>query len=105
MKHVRPILVMLSLLGTSVPAFAETPADHGQEIIKLKMGDLVLPFSHWRHQKILNDECTACHATKVGRIDGWSKETAHTLCISCHDSRRKGPVECQECHNIVYSQK
>lgn len=67
------------------------------------MGDLFLPFLHWKHQKIVNDACVSCHATKVGKIDNWSKETAHTLCIPCHQTRHKGPVECEECHNDIYS--
>jgi predicted CXXCH cytochrome family protein len=57
------------------------------------MGDLVLPFTHWKHQKTLNDECFHCHATKIGKIDDWSKETAQNLCIPCHATGHKGPVE------------
>jgi hypothetical protein len=103
MKHTMMTFFLLPLIWGNVSVFAETPTNHGPEVIKLKMGDLVLPFMHWKHQKILNDECFHCHATKIGKIDDWSKETAHNLCISCHATGHKGPVECEQCHKNIYS--
>ena len=103
MKHTMVAILLLSMIGGTVSALAETPTDPGPEVIRLKMGDLVLPFKHRKHQKILNDECFHCHATTIGKIDGWSKNTAHDLCISCHEIEDKGPVQCKECHKNVFS--
>jgi cytochrome c553 len=103
MKRTMSTILLLSLIGVSVSVFAGNPTNLGPEVIKLKMGDLVLPFKHWSHQKRLNNECFHCHATKIGKIEDWSKETAHNLCISCHEIEGKGPVECQQCHNDIYS--
>jgi hypothetical protein len=83
----------------SMAAFAETPKNVGPEIINLKMGVMVLPFSHRKHQTFLNSECFHCHPKKTGgKIESWNKETAHQICISCHDLEEKGPVECKQCH-------
>jgi predicted CXXCH cytochrome family protein len=98
MKRCVLVLVALSVTAISSAALAETPKNGGREVIKLKMGELELPFQHWKHQNKLNNECFQCHATKIGKIDGWGKETAHTLCISCHELEEKGPVSCQQCH-------
>jgi cytochrome c553 len=103
MKRASLVVLLLSLVGASVCISAEIPANLGPEIIKLKMGDLVLPFKHRAHQVKLNNECYHCHATKIGKIDNWGKDTAHDLCISCHEIDDKGPVECKQCHNKVYS--
>ena len=37
-------------------------------------------------------------AGTTGKIAGWGKESAHTICIPCHDLDDKGPVECHQCH-------
>lgn len=99
----RTIGMILCLSLQSAPIFAETTMNPGPEVIKFKMGDLVLPFSHWGHQKSLKNDCSPCHADTSWKIGGWSKETAHTLCIACHQTKKKGPVECKECHNVHYS--
>jgi predicted CXXCH cytochrome family protein len=98
MKRIVLMLGLLSIASVSVAAVTETPKDNGHEIITLKMGDTTLPFKHWAHQKSLNGECFHCHNTKIGKIDGWSKETAHQICIACHDLEDKGPVTCLQCH-------
>lgn len=105
MKRTMLTIMLLSLIGVSVSVFAETPTNSGPEVIKLKMGDLVLPFKHWKHQKSLNNECHHCHGTTIGKIDDWSKDTAHLICISCHRNKDKGPTECIQCHSNIYSLK
>ena len=92
------VLLALSLVAVSGSALAEAPKEKGPEVIRFKMKDLELPFKHWKHQKSLNDECYHCHSTSLGKIDNWGKETAHKLCISCHELEDKGPVYCRQCH-------
>ena len=99
MKRIVLMLGLLSIASLSAAAVTEKPQDNGHEIINLKMGDTTMPFKHWSHQKSLNNECFHCHNTKIGKIDGWgNKETAHKICIACHDLEEKGPVACLQCH-------
>ncbi|WP_324079335.1 cytochrome c3 family protein [Geomonas sp.] len=67
------------------------------------MGDLTLPFTHWAHQKLTDNNCTSCHPSGIGKIENWGKEAAHALCVSCHQRREKGPVQCEECHKVSVS--
>ena len=92
------VLGILSITTVASAALTETPKDKGREVIKLKMGDMELPFQHWKHQKNANNECFHCHNTSIGKIDGWGKDTAHRICIPCHELEDKGPVTCRECH-------
>jgi len=92
------VLIALSMTAISSAALAQTPKANGREVIKLKMGELQLPFKHWKHQKDLNNECFHCHNTKIGKIDGWGKDTAHKICIACHELEGKGPASCRQCH-------
>jgi predicted CXXCH cytochrome family protein len=85
--------------GALTSVMASQPVDRGPEIINLKMGVMELRFQHWKHQTSVKNDCFNCHKTKIGVIDGWSKETAHKVCIPCHDLESKGPVQCHECHN------
>jgi hypothetical protein len=90
--------VLIAVAGVSTVVGADAPKDRGRELIELKMGHLVLPFKHWKHQKDVNNECYHCHSKKIGQIEGWGKDTAHGICIPCHDLDGKGPVECHQCH-------
>jgi len=100
MKRLVLMLGMLSLATVSFAAVTETPKNDGAEVILLKMGDIELPFQHWKHQKSVNNECFHCHNTKIGKIDGWGKDAAHKICIACHDLEDKGPVACRQCHTV-----
>jgi hypothetical protein len=97
-------LLMWMAIGTlavstlSSTAMAAPPTNLGPEVINLKMGVMIAPFTHRKHQKLLNNECWHCHKTVNGKIDDWGKDTAHTICIACHDLYEKGPVECRACH-------
>jgi len=93
------VLVVIVALSMAANALAETPKNRGREIINLKMAELQLPFNHWKHQVDLKNECFHCHATKVGKIDGWGKDTAHKICIACHELEGKGPASCRQCHD------
>ena len=106
MKRAMTMIFLVALTSMAAAVFA-AGTNPGPEVIRLKMGDLVLPFKHWKHQKQLDSECFYCHATTgaVGKIEDWSKDTAHTICISCHELNNKGPVKCKECHDTVYSKK
>jgi predicted CXXCH cytochrome family protein len=56
-------------------------------------------FAHAKHAEKLAGDCTKCHATKAGgKIAGWSKDSAHKLCQTCHKDGGKGPTKCAECH-------
>lgn len=99
MKRFMPlIVVMLLLVGLCSAALADLPKNQGPDIINLKMGVMVLPFTHAKHIQALKDDCLHCHTGKIGKIEGWGKDTAHKICISCHDLDEKGPVECKQCH-------
>lgn len=98
MKNLLTIIALLCLISVSATVTAATPPEKGREVIDLKMGSMVLPFKHREHQKRLNDECFHCHTAKIGQIEGWSKDTAHKICIACHELEDKGPTECGECH-------
>ena len=91
-------VVLLSLYGMSSAFPAMAAQNTGPEVINLKMGVMILAFQHRKHQKDLNNECFHCHANESGKIENWGKETAHKICISCHDLYDKGPVECHQCH-------
>jgi predicted CXXCH cytochrome family protein len=104
-KHAASAVFFVSLTCGAVAVSAESPTNKGPEIIKFKMGDLLLPFTHWKHQKIVKDECLRCHTTNTGKIVNWNKETAHTLCITCHEKEDKGPVRCEQCHKDFYSNR
>ena len=99
MKKRALVFLALTMMVISSTAFAGIPKSNGPEVIHLKMGELELPFQHWKHQKSLHDECYHCHATKIGKIDDWSKNTAHKICIACHELEEKGPVSCRQCHS------
>jgi hypothetical protein len=98
MKRLVLALGILSMATVSSGAVPDAAKNNGQEVINLKMGEINLPFKHWAHQKSLNNECFHCHNTKIGKIDGWGKDTAHKICIACHDLEDKGPVACLQCH-------
>jgi hypothetical protein len=98
-KYVLPLLAVLISTTVMAAGTSETPKDLGPENISFKMGIVVLPFQHRLHQKRLNNECYHCHdKSGPGKIKGWGKESAHTICIACHDLDDKGPVECLHCH-------
>ena len=101
-----PVLLALflaTIAGPSAIVAADTEPNRGQEIIKLKMGDLFLIFPHWEHQKWTNNECQLCHEAQDRKFKLWDKEIAHLMCISCHDQKKKGPVACKDCHGTAYS--
>lgn len=90
-------LITTALIPSETMA-AETPQNLGPDIIKFKMGDLYLKFEHLQHQKWCNNECFHCHKNNEWKIVNWDRDMAHQICIFCHDQKKKGPVECSECH-------
>ena len=92
------IVSVLSLVWISPDAHA-AQADRGPEVINLRMGNMDLKFQHWQHQTSVRNDCFNCHKTRIGQIDNWGEESAHKICIPCHDLENKGPVLCRECHN------
>ena len=99
MKQIILMTVLLCISIMSSAVFADTAKNPGPEIINLKMGVMVLPFKHKKHQQELNNECFHCHNKATGgKIENWGKDSAHKICISCHDLEDKGPIECHQCH-------
>lgn len=97
----KKILLLGALLSSTIvysTALAAAPKGAGPDVINLKTGSVQLPFQHWKHQVYNGSECSNCHKGEGGKIEGWGKEAAHTLCIPCHDMNDKGPVECKQCH-------
>ncbi len=89
------ILVALAaafvLVGTAVAA--DAPATM---TFDTKNGKVT--FAHKAHADKLKD-CKTCHADATGgKIAGWSKDSAHALCKKCHETQKKGPTKCAECH-------
>lgn len=91
-------IVILSGIIVHSAVFADAPKGSGPEIINMKTAVVPLPFPHWKHQIYNGSECFHCHKVEGGKIEGWGKEAAHTLCIPCHDLNDNGPVECKQCH-------
>jgi cytochrome c553 len=96
------VLLATVTFSVAIPA-ADATQNPGPEIIKFKMGELYLPFQHWKHQKLQSSKCFHCHSTQEWKIEGWGKEVAHEMCISCHERNEKGPVSCKECHGTSYT--
>ena len=99
-KVVLPMIALACVAGASSAVLANATQNQnpGPEVINLKMGVVLLPFQHHAHQKSLNNSCRDCHSKKIGKIEGWGEETAHRICIPCHDLDEKGPVLCHQCH-------
>ena len=95
--------LLIALLGTTSLVLAETAKNQGPEVINFKMGILVLPFQHWKHQNRAKGDCLQCHDRKGDKIKGWGEASAHKICIPCHDLDSKGPVLCHECHKDTVS--
>ncbi len=90
--------VCIACIVMCAAAGSEALQNPGPEIIPLKNGSIPLQFSHRKHQNLQNSECFHCHIPDRWKIDNWGKETAHSMCISCHDLNDKGPVKCEDCH-------
>ncbi len=93
------VIAVLVFCGMSSSVPAQVSKNLGPETMNFKMGVVLLPFSHWKHQKLLNNDCLHCHDRSEGKITGWGEQTAHKICIPCHDLEEKGPVECHQCHD------
>lgn len=97
MRAILPGLLLVAFVAVS-PMFSNAAQSQGPETISLKNGKIPLEFAHRKHQNLQNSECFHCHLPDKWKIDGWGKETAHSMCISCHDLNDKGPVKCEGCH-------
>ena len=93
MNKILAALVATFVLAAGVAVAAEPPAT---VVIDNKNGKVTLP--HKAHADKLGD-CTKCHATKEGgKIAGFNKDKAHGLCKKCHETEKKGPTKCNDCH-------
>lgn len=87
--------LLLIFLVFTVDSFAD---NSGAAVIKLRMGNKVLDFTHHKHQKLTKGQCWECHDKTPGKINNWGESTAHKICIPCHDLNEKGPITCKGCH-------
>jgi predicted CXXCH cytochrome family protein len=58
-------------------------------------------FYHNNHVNEVKGDCKVCHELAPGKIEGFGKESAHKLCIGCHephDGMPEGPTNCEGCH-------
>jgi hypothetical protein len=82
------------VLVAGVAVAADAPATI---VIDNKNGKVTFP--HKAHADRLAGDCTKCHADKAGgKIEGFNKDKAHGLCKKCHETEKKGPTKCNECH-------
>lgn len=98
MKRLLLMLTLCCFLLIWLNISGEAAEDPGPAVITLKGKPEPVKFTHKAHQSRLKTECFHCHQSGKTKIDGWGKDAAHALCISCHDLNDKGPVKCEECH-------
>lgn len=98
-KHILMLVMMLVSVAAVVTAQEAKTNQGGPEIVTFKMDGKPFELKHWKHQaRAKKGGCTNCHRGEIGKIEGWGKDFAHMICISCHDLDDKGPVQCKECH-------
>ena len=71
-------------------------AEDVPETITLQAKNGNVNFSHQDHAEQM--DCTACHEGTPGKIPGFDKNKAHSLCKGCHQDKGAGPTKCNECH-------
>ena len=83
--------VLAVLFAVSVNA-ATAPTE--PKVLKATQGNVT--FKHDTHKA---QACEKCHADKNGgKIPNLTKDAAHNLCKKCHETEKKGPTKCAECH-------
>ena len=82
---------------TAGVAFGEDPAK--TMVLPAKPGDVT--FEHQKHMdRDTKNSCAPCHATaQGGKIEGFGKEMAHSVCKGCHTDLKAGPTSCKDCHH------
>ncbi len=87
-------IVAALVFSAGVAVAADAPA-----VITFEAKQGKVAFPHKAHQDRLKGDCTKCHATKDGgKIAGFTKDKAHALCKKCHETEKKGPTKCVDCH-------
>jgi predicted CXXCH cytochrome family protein len=87
-------IVAALVFSAGIASAAEAPASI---TFDTKNGKVAFP--HKAHGELLKGDCTKCHATKAGgKIEGFNKDAAHKLCKTCHETEKKGPTKCADCH-------
>lgn len=59
-----------------------------------KNGKVVLP--HKKHAETYG--CAVCHGDKKPGPQKLGKDAAHALCQGCHKETKRGPTDCNQCH-------
>ena len=88
--------IVLILTGCVLLASPLLAVESSVIVLPSKNGKVAL--NHLKHQKV-NKGCRACHQNDVGGpIKELNMNWAHKKCMGCHDTLRRGPHECRECH-------
>jgi hypothetical protein len=90
----RLCLPLLLLLVCTTPALANA----GEEFITMQGKNGKVTFPHRKHQE-LNRGCRVCHSADQGvKIQNFGMAWAHKNCKGCHETLRRGPAQCSDCH-------
>jgi opacity protein-like surface antigen len=91
--------ILVAVAAAFVLVGSAYAADAGAPTLTFDTKNGKVTFAHKAHQDKLKGDCKTCHADgKGGKIAGWSKDAAHNLCKKCHETQKKGPTKCAECH-------
>ncbi len=93
MKKITTVVAMLAVTAFAGAAFAAGPATMD---LPASLGKVAFP--HAKHQELVKQDCTKCHAKGPGKIAELGKDWAHKTCKGCHTEMKKGPVGCKDCH-------
>lgn len=97
MKKMKLMISVLLLSGIYAGvAFSEEVID----VMEFHAKKGTVHFSHSSHINEFQGDCKRCHEGTPGKIPGFHKGYAHTLCVECHDTAGLPEVEskCDWCH-------
>jgi len=114
-KKLACLLIVVFFVFLAVFARAQQDAESkGDEIIIIEKGRMPqITFPHQMHQKVLENNCNACHdlfPKQPGIIKKLitqeklrNKQVMNGKCLKCHKDRKAagkkaGPTKCTECH-------
>ncbi len=87
-KQVAPVEEKVAATAAKLTITVESVA------IDNKNGKVVLP--HKKHAEAYG--CPVCHGDKKPGPQKLGKDAAHALCQGCHKETKRGPTDCNQCH-------
>jgi len=114
-KKLACLLIVVFFVFLAVFSYAhEDAANKGAEIIVIEKGRMPqVTFPHRMHQKVLENNCNACHdlfPKQPGIIKQLivkktlrNQQVMNGKCLKCHKDRKSagkkaGPTKCTQCH-------